>query len=66
MDKVPTLAEMHEARKERNKLLSETDWTQIADAPVDKDAWAVYRQSLRDVPTQEGFPLNIDWPIKPE
>lgn len=66
MDRVPTLAEMDEVRKERNKLLSETDWTQIADAPVDKAVWAVYRQTLRDVPTQEGFPHNIDWPIKPE
>jgi len=52
-------------RKERGVLLSESDWTQVADAPVDKAAWAIYRQALRDLPTQEGFPLDITWPEKP-
>lgn len=54
------------ARKTRDSLLSESDWTQLADSPVNKEAWASYRQSLRDVPQQEGFPLNIVWPQKPE
>lgn len=38
-------------RKERNRLLQESDWTQLDDAPVDKNAWAIYRQALRDLPT---------------
>jgi hypothetical protein len=52
-------------RAERNKLLLSTDWTQVADAPVDKAAWSSYRQALRDVPSQTGFPWAIEWPVKP-
>ena len=59
-----TLAE--EARDKRNALLTAADWTQVADAPVDQAAWATYRQALRDVPAQAGFPENIDWPVAPE
>lgn len=52
-------------RSERNALLSASDWTQVADAPVDKAAWATYRQALRDVTAQAGFPHNVIWPVKP-
>jgi hypothetical protein len=52
-------------RKERDKKLVETDWTQVADAPVDATAWATYRQALRDIPDQEQFPTTIDWPVEP-
>jgi hypothetical protein len=54
-----------ELRLERNRRLSETDWTQVADAPVDKLAWAEYRKELRDISMQEGFPFNIRWPVTP-
>jgi len=54
-----------EIRAERNKLLLESDWTQVADAPVDKTAWATYRQALRDITIQEGFPFNATFPTKP-
>ena len=54
-----------EARKTRDELLIASDWTQVADAPVDKAVWATYRQALRDVPEQTGFPETIDWPTKP-
>lgn len=53
------------ARARRDSLLSESDWTQVADAPVDKAAWATYRQELRDIPAQEGFPNTINWPTEP-
>jgi len=53
-------------RNERNKKLSESDWTQVADSPVDKAAWATYRQALRDVPAQSGFPWDVAWPTQPE
>lgn len=53
-------------RDDRNKRLTETDWTQVADAPVDKAAWATYRQALRDVPSQAGFPWDIQWPTQPK
>lgn len=54
-----------EARAQRDRLLSESDWTQVLDAPVDKSAWATYRQALRDIPQQAGFPVAITWPVKP-
>jgi len=49
----------------RNSELARTDWTQLADSICDKAAWATYRQALRDIPTQTGFPWNITWPAKP-
>ena len=52
-------------RDNRNQALSASDWTQLADAPVDKVAWATYRQSLRDITLQTGFPWTIDWPVAP-
>jgi len=54
-----------ENRNIRNSLLSASDWTQVQDAPVDTSAWATYRQALRDIPQQEGFPLNVIWPVEP-
>tara|TARA_R110000744_G_scaffold157648_2_gene273506 strand:+ start:453 stop:872 length:420 start_codon:yes stop_codon:yes gene_type:complete len=55
-----------EARALRDDLLASTDWTQVADAPVDQAAWATYRSLLRDVPQQSGFPNDITWPTEPE
>lgn len=52
-------------RKERDQLLAACDWTQVADAPVDQAAWATYRQALRDITAQAGFPDNITWPVNP-
>ena len=53
------------ARQARAVLLAASDWTQVADAPVDKAAWAAYRQALRDITAQTGFPATIDWPVAP-
>jgi len=53
-------------REQRNQKLKDTDWTQVADAPVDQAAWAAYRQALRDVPSQQGFPWDVQWPTQPE
>lgn len=55
-------------RNRRNGLLNRTDWTQTADCPLPEDevqAWADYRQALRDFPNQEGFP-NIALPAPPD
>ena len=49
----------------RDGMLSSSDWTQVADAPVDKAAWATYRQALRDIPSQAGFPNEVTWPVEP-
>jgi hypothetical protein len=53
-------------RTSRGEKLKDSDWTQVADAPVDKAAWATYRQALRNVTGQEGFPWTITWPTQPE
>jgi hypothetical protein len=52
-------------RASRDEKLKASDWTQVADAPVDKAVWATYRQALRDVTTQSGFPWTITWPDAP-
>lgn len=52
-------------RQERNQFLSNCDWTQLPDAPVNSAAWATYRQSLRDISSQPGFPWEITWPVEP-
>ena len=52
-------------RQQRNDKLKECDWTQITDATADKAAWATYRQALRDVTQQAGFPWTITWPDAP-
>ena len=53
-------------RTERDAKLTESDWTQVSDAPVDKAAWTTYRQALRDIPSQAGFPNEVTWPTEPE
>lgn len=53
------------ARRRRNALLRACDFTQLPDAPGDTAAWAAYRQALRDISDQAGFPAAIDWPVPP-
>ncbi len=52
-------------REQRNQKLKDTDWTQVADAPGDKAAWAIHRQALRDITSQAGFPWTVNWPEQP-
>jgi len=57
-----------EVRALRNLRLADCDWTQLPDSPLsdaDKTAWATYRQQLRAVPEQSGFPWNVVWPTEP-
>jgi hypothetical protein len=54
-----------EVRQQRNELLSACDWTQLPDSPADHEAWSTYRQELRDVTAQEGFPWDVTWPDAP-
>lgn len=58
-----------QVRAARNSLLDLCDWTQLPDAPLteeQKQEWAEYRQALRDVPEQTGFPDAVIWPSAPE
>lgn len=52
-------------RFQRNEALKNSDWTQLPDSPVDSVAWAAYRQDLRDIPQQVGFPWTVTWPTEP-
>ncbi len=52
-------------RQIRNDKLKDCDWTQIADSVTDKVAWATYRQELRDISNQTGFPWDITWAKQP-
>ena len=51
-------------RSERDQKLKDTDWMGMSDVTMSAD-WATYRQALRDVPTQEGFPHTVTWPEEP-
>jgi len=57
-----------ELKIQRNELLRASDWTQLSDAALTlelKLVWADYRQTLRDIPQQQGFPDDFYWPWKP-
>jgi hypothetical protein len=49
----------------RNAELVATDWTQLSDSPLDKEAWAIYRQALRDLPAQGGLADDAEFPTAP-
>mgnify|MGYP000867216442 CR=1 FL=1 len=56
-------------RDKRDKLLADTDWTQADDAPLSgdsKESVRKYRQGLRDITAQSGFPQEVKWPEKPQ
>ena len=53
-------------REKRNFILEKTDWTQIQDAVADKQAWAEYRQKLRDITKNVAKPENVVWPKSPD
>jgi hypothetical protein len=65
VENLPEEAAVRNVRARRNDLLQKSDWTQLSDATVDAVAWATYRQSLRDLPAQSGFPYNVIWPAEP-
>jgi len=67
-DQIDTLTaeQAAQVRAERNAKLSASDWTQVVDAPVDQAVWATYRQALRDITSQSGFPWTVNWPAQPE
>lgn len=52
-------------RRKRDLLLAKSDWTQVIDSPVDQQAWADYRQALRDLPANITDYKNTVWPVAP-
>lgn len=70
-----TAAKSNDVRAERNRRLDATDWRvtyEVEKASQDglgvqfPQNWAIYRQALRDLPNQPGFPWNINWPVIPD
>ena len=56
-------------KADRTRMLTDCDWTQMPDVNLSntsKAAWAAFRQALRDVPNQPGFPFNVTWPSPPQ
>lgn len=58
-------AKASEVREQRAKLIAETDWMALSDNTLSPE-WAAYRQALRDITEQPGFPFEVTWPSKPE
>lgn len=52
-------------RAQRHRLLVESDWTVLPDSPLDQQAWAKYRQELRDLPQKYDDPTKVVWPTPP-
>jgi hypothetical protein len=65
-DDIPTEWLLERMRLHRDRLLAASDWTQVADAPVDKAAWATYRQALRDFPATWTPGSTANFPDAPE
>ena len=64
---LPKTMAAENVRAHRNSLLMASDWTQLPDVSASiRDAWAIYRQALRDITVQAGFPWNVIWPAEPE
>lgn len=63
--KIPAEEAASVNRAQRNSFLQASDYTQLADSPVDKNSWAEYRQALRDITKQEHWPYIVEWPSPP-
>ena len=64
-DEVPAEWWAERMRLHRDRLLKESDWTQVNDAPVNREAWATYRQTLRDFPATWTAGPEADFPDTP-
>lgn len=68
VQKLPAQIAEENIRFKRDSLLKDSDWTHVTDSALtdsQKAAWSTYRQALRDITAQTGFPLEITWPTKP-
>jgi len=65
VNNLPTEDAARNIRSQRDNLLSQTDWMALSDVTIEP-YWREYRQQLRDVTAQEGYPYAVIWPTKPE
>ena len=61
---INNILQSKQVREERDRLLAETDYLALSDVTM-SDAWKTYRQNLRDIPAQSGFPNSVTYPTKP-
>jgi hypothetical protein len=69
LNEIPKWVLIIDIKNTRNLLLYESDWTQIPNNPLtveQQQAWADYRQQLRDIKSQPGYPNNVIWPTPPQ
>ena len=52
-------------RNRRDRLIKESDWRAVSDRKLEPE-WKEYRQALRDISKQEGFPHDVEWPVDPD
>lgn len=65
---IPDWVVINSCKNKRNVLLQESDWTQLPNGPLTAEVqqeWAVYRQALRNITTQSGYPFDVIWPTPP-
>ena len=61
-----SIAVIDSIKQKREALLTASDWTQLPDVPpASKALWVTYRQALRDITDQVGYPITVVWPDKP-
>jgi hypothetical protein len=68
VEPIPDAEKAGQVRAERNQMLKDCDWTQVVDAPLTQSLafeWQTYRQALRDITSQTGFPWDVTWPDAP-
>ena len=65
-EKTKSRAAIRAALTKRASLLSSSDWTQLPDVSSEiQTSWRPYRQTLRDIPMQAGYPFTVNWPVAP-
>ena len=64
-EQIPDEYLLERVRNHRNRLLAQSDWAMASDAPTDKEAWATYRQALRDFPATWVPSETADFPEAP-
>jgi hypothetical protein len=62
LEPLPESQAAENIRAHRDSLLAQTDWMMIPDSGRDTDVLRTYRQALRDIPSQDNFPYEVEWP----
>jgi hypothetical protein len=66
VENIPIEDATRNVRSKRQGLFNDTNWMGLSDTPDMTDDWKAYRQALREVTSQSGFPYSVKWPTKPE